>query len=104
MLFVTYWELNENSAVPANLEAATKLTTSGMFPPQNIQILQWDITPDNWGILLVEADSAQAINDALSMWRAAVPGFFKLTKTAPALPVQEALPAAGRILQALGAA
>jgi hypothetical protein len=101
MLFVTYWELNENSAVAANLEAANKLTASGMFPPANVQILRWDITPDNWGILLVEADSAQAINDALSMWRAAVPGFFKLTKTAPALPVQEALPAAGKILQML---
>lgn len=104
MLFVTYWELNENSAVAANLEAANKLTTSGMFPPQNVQILRWDITPDNWGILLVEAESAQAINDALSMWRAAVPGFFKLTKTAPAVTVQEAIPAAVGILQALGSA
>ncbi len=101
MLFLTYWELNENSAVSSNLEAATKLTASGMFPPPNLQILRWDITPDNWGILLVEADSAQAINDALSMWRAAIPGFFKLTKTAPALPVQEALPASAKILEAL---
>jgi hypothetical protein len=104
MLFITYWELNENSAVAANLEAATKLTSSGMFPPENVQVLRWDITPDNWGILLVEADSAQAINDALSMWRAAVPGFFKSTKTSPAIAVQEAIPAAARILQTLGSA
>jgi hypothetical protein len=69
-----------------------------------VPILRWDITPDNWDILLVEADSAQAINDAISMWRAAVPDFFKSTKAAPALPVQEAIPAAGRILQALGSA
>jgi hypothetical protein len=103
MLFITYWELNENSAVSSNLEAANKLTASGMFPPPNVQILRWDITPDNWGILLVEADSVQAINDALTMWRAAVPGFFKITKTAPVLPVQEAIPATVKILEALNA-
>lgn len=104
MLFITYWELNENSAVSSNLEAANKLTASGMFPPPNVQILRWDITPDNWGILILEADSAQVVSDALSMWRAAVPGFFKVTKTAPAIPVQEAIPATARILQSLGTA
>jgi hypothetical protein len=101
MLFVTYWELNENVALQDTLQAANKLTTSGLFPPANVQILRWDLTPDNWGILLVESDSAQAVNDALAMWRAAVPGFFKSTKTAPALPVQEAIPATAQLLQML---
>jgi hypothetical protein len=101
MLFITYWELNENVALRDTLQAANKLTTSGLFPPANIQILRWDITPDNWGILLVESDSAQAVNDALGMWRAAVPGFFKVTKTSPAVPVQESIPAAGKLLQML---
>lgn len=101
MLFITYWELNENVAVQDTLQAADKLTSSGLFPPANVQILRWDVTPDNWGILLAESDSAQAINDALGMWRAAVPGFFKVTKTSSALPVQEAIPASAKMLQML---
>jgi hypothetical protein len=101
MLFITYWELNENVALQDTLQAANKLTSSGLFPPQNVQILRWDITPDNWGILLVESDSAQAVSDALGMWRAAVPGFFKVTKTSPAVTVQEAIPATAKLLQML---
>ena len=99
MLFVTYWELNENMASQDTLEAANKLTSSGLFPPQDVQILRWDVTPDNWGILIVESDSAQAVNDALGMWRASVPGFFKVTKTSPAVPVQEGIPELGKLLQ-----
>jgi hypothetical protein len=101
MLFITYWELNENLALQDTLQAAGKLTSSGMFPPANVKILRWDITPDNWGILIAESDSAQAVADALSIWRAAVPGFFKMTKTSPAVPVQESMPAAGKLLQML---
>jgi hypothetical protein len=101
MLFIIYWELNENVALQETIQAANKLTSAGIFPPENVQLLRWDVTPDNWGTLIVESDSTQAVSDALSLWRAAIPGFFKLTKTAPALPVQEALPGTGKLLQKL---
>ena len=101
MLFITYWELNENVALQDTIQAAHKLTASGIFPPANVQILRWDITPDNWGILLVESDSAQTVADALSLWRAALPGFFKMTRTSPSVPVQDAIPATGKLLQML---
>jgi hypothetical protein len=104
MLFITLFELNENLAIPETLQAANKLTSSGLFPPANVQILRWDTTPDNWGVLIAESDSAQAINEAITMWRASVPGFFKSTKTSPALPVQEAIPVGAKILQALASA
>jgi hypothetical protein len=54
--------------------------------------------------LIAEADSFTALNDAISMWRAAGTGFFKMTKTAPAQPVQEALPQSGELLAKLSAA
>lgn len=104
MLFVTYWELNEDMSAEERQEIATKLTGSGLFPPDNVNILRWDTTPDGWGILLAEADSAAAISDALFLWRAAGAGFFKSTKTAPAEPVQEALPRFGEMLQKLQSA
>ncbi len=101
MLFVTYWELNENMSVEERLQIAQKLTSTGLFPPENVQVLRWDVTPDSWGILITEAESAQAVDAALALWRMAGAGFFKTTRTAPAMPVQEAIPHAAELLQKL---
>jgi hypothetical protein len=103
MLFLTYWELNEDTPAAQQLQAAQKLMSSGLFPSKDVNILRWDVTPDNWGILLCEAESASAINQALVIWRAACPGFFKTTRTAPAMPVQEAMPLTGELLKTLAA-
>ena len=77
MLFITYWELNENMSVAERLQVAQKLVSSEMFPPPGVKIVRWDGTPDNWGVLITEAESIAALNDALSLWRAAGAGFFK---------------------------
>jgi hypothetical protein len=50
----------------------------------------------------VRAKSAADIGQAIGMWRAAGAGFFKSTKTAPALPVQEAITNTAELLKALG--
>ena len=101
MLFLTYWELNENMSDEDRLQAANKLTSSGLFPSEGVNIVRWDGTPDLWGTLLVEADSAEAVMRAIGLWRAAGAGFFKFTKTAPALPVQEIITLTGEIQQSL---
>jgi len=101
MLFLTYWELNEQTPAGQQIQAAQTLMSSGLFPPKNVNILRWDITPDNWGMLLCEAESAADINQALTMWRAACPGFFTTTRTAPAMPVQESIPLTGELLKTL---
>ena len=102
MVFLTYWELSEDTPAAHQLQAAQTLMSAGLFPSKDVNILRWDITPDNWGILLCEADSAQAINQVLVMWRAACPGFFKTTKTAPAIPVQEGIASTAELLKTLG--
>lgn len=102
MLFVTYWELNEEMSVETRQKAARKLTEEGHFPPAGVEVIRWDATPDGWGILVTEAESATAIQDALTLWRAAGRGFFKSTKTAPATPVEEAIGNAQEILETLG--
>lgn len=104
MLFVTVWELNENTPVGANIAAAQNLMERGLFPPAGVEILRWDATPDGWGVLIVEAESAGAMEATLTLWRAAVPGFFKATRTAPASPVQETVGRSAELLQQLGAA
>jgi hypothetical protein len=104
MLFITYWELNEDRSTEENIQAAQKLTSSGLFPPDKVKIIRWDGTPDGWGILVCEAESAGAMSDALNMWRAAGKGFFKVTKTAPAQPIEETIPQIAELLKRLASA
>jgi hypothetical protein len=101
MLFLTYWELNENMPEEERGQVGQRLTAKGLFPPRGVKILRWDGTPDGWGILLLEADNAADVFRALDLWRAAGAGFFKVTKTAPALPVQEQMQLGAEITQAL---
>jgi hypothetical protein len=104
MLFLTYWELNENMSSEERVRIADELSAKGLYPPEGVNILRWDMTPDGWGILLAEADNPQAITRTLDVWRVAGGGFFKTTKTAPALPVKEILPLEREMLKAVTAA
>lgn len=87
MLFLSYWELNENMSEAERMAVARKLTQSGLFPPKGVNVLRWDETPDGWGILLIEAETAMAATQTLAVWRMAGAGFFRMTKTAPAFPI-----------------
>jgi hypothetical protein len=104
MLFITYWELNENMSVEERLQVAQKLTSSELFPPKGVNIVRWDATPDGWGILLTTAENVADLTQALNMWRTAGAGFFKFTKTSPAMPVQESIPLTGELLKTLASA
>ena len=101
MLFVTYWKLNEEMSVKERQEVASMLVESGTFPPEDIEVIRWDATPDGWGVLVSEAASAEDIIQAIEMWRAPAPGFFEKTVTAPAQPVHEAIERTGELLAAL---
>ena len=74
---------------PADLARATKKTSGA--------VAMWL----GGGIKSLKAESAAAINQALVMWRTACPGFFKTTKTAPAMPVQESIPLTAELLKTL---
>jgi hypothetical protein len=101
MLFLCYWELNENMPSVERMQVANRLTSSGLFPPEGVKIVRWDETPDGWGILLFEAESAQDAAQSLELWRAAGAGFFKMTKTAPAVPIEELMPVMEKMFEAL---
>jgi hypothetical protein len=103
MLFVTYWELNENMAEPQRLQLAEKLTSSGLFPPAGVNVLRWDGTPDGWGVLIMEAAQVEDVHRAIELWRAGGAGFFKSTRTAPAMPIQQMMANTAEILKAVDA-
>lgn len=99
MLFLTYVELNENMSEEERLQIGQKLTSSEIFPPKGVSIIRWDMTPDLWGILILEAENAADLFRAIEMWRAAGAGFFKSTKTSPLTPVQEIMPIVAELLK-----
>ncbi|MFQ5873496.1 MAG: hypothetical protein ACE5JL_06815 [Dehalococcoidia bacterium] len=101
MLFLSYFELNENMPDEERLQIGQKLTSSGGFPPKGVKIIRWDATPDAWGILVMEAEKAEDVFRAIDMWRAAGTGFFKSTKTSPAIPIQELMPIAADLLKTM---
>ena len=104
MLFVTYWELNENMSIAERIRAAQRLTEGQFFPPPGIDVLRWDATPDGWGVLVFEAETAAAATRAINLWRTAGAGFFRTTRTAPAVTVQEAIQLGAEDLSSLGGA
>lgn len=103
MLFVTYWKLNEGISTRETNEIATSLTQEGLFPPEGAEVVRWDATPDGWGIVVWEADEFRAVNDGLNVWRAAAgeTAFFEETRTAPAAPVEDVIPATAALLERL---
>lgn len=103
MLFLVYWELNESTATEQRLQAAQKLQTSGLFPPKNAKVLRWDMTPDLWGVLTLEAENTAEVFRAVDVWRASVPGFFKMLRVAPAMTVAEVIPLTAETVKAVKA-
>jgi len=90
MLFLCYWQLNENIPVLDHLKVGKFLQEAGLFPPPGIEIIRFDMTPDYWGITVFTAESAEAAFAVIDLWRVAGTGFFKKVKVSPALSVKDA--------------
>lgn len=101
MLFLCYWELNENMDSMKRIKIAKFLTDAGIFPPPGIEIIRFDKTPGNWGVTVFKADSAEAAASLIGMWRVAAPGIFKKVKMSPALTVPESVAQGVKLYKAL---
>jgi len=91
MLFIQYWELNEEKEAEDILAAGETLMESGLWPPEGTEIIRWDMANDYWGITVFEADSYEAVDRGTELWRIALPGIFTETRTAAAAPVGEVM-------------
>ena len=101
MLFLIYWEFNEQVTPVQHAEAMKKLTQAELFPPNNINIIRFDVTPAGWGSSLQEAESVADIVKSLAAWRMACPGIFQEVKVSPAIPAEEALAEMEEIIKKL---
>ncbi len=102
MLLMCYYEFNEDVPAAEHLRVAQKIASLGVFPSKNVKMLRWDFAVDLWGIMLFEADSVADVERHLNIWRVAGAGIFKMTKTAPAMPVEELAQHAAEMLKLVG--
>ena len=99
MLFLCYWELNENMPVVDHLKIGKMLTESGLFPPEGVELIRFDMTPDYWGITIFKAANAEAVFKIVEVWRMAGTGIFKKMNVSPALTVMDAKALAANLYQ-----
>jgi hypothetical protein len=99
MLFLCYWELNENMPVMDHLKLGKMLLESGLFPPPDIELIRFDMTPDYCGITVFKADSAEAAFTCIDLWRVAGTGVFKKINVSPALTVMDASALGAKLYQ-----
>ncbi|MEZ4299021.1 MAG: DUF3303 family protein [Polyangiaceae bacterium] len=101
MLFLVDWKLNENISSEERLRVIRRLTSTGIFPASGVTVVRWDVTPDARGITILEAASAEDVVLAVDTWRAAIPGFFKRTRTSPLVAVADIVPYEEALAQAV---
>jgi len=93
MLFITYWELNENFDPAELADVAQKVLSKKLYPTEGIKQLGWYVsTGDFWGITISEAENEEQLVQDTNVWRMAKPGLFKFIKTSPAMELVKAIP------------
>ncbi len=88
MLFVSYWELRLDQSTEERTQAVEEQGLIEKTQREGVEILRWDITPSGWGILVMEADDAAAVDKTMTMWRAKQP-WFQEVKVEPAQPIDD---------------
>jgi len=85
VLMLVYWELNPDFNPNDLGQIATELLQKQLWPTEGVKMLGWWITPDYWGVTVVEVDTEEnAMKDA-NIWRLAKPGIFKVYKSSIAM-------------------
>ncbi|MFX1590275.1 MAG: DUF3303 domain-containing protein [Promethearchaeota archaeon] len=98
MLFVVYYELDPSMDPAAIIDAFQKIQEA------NIEAEKWDtkfwyVTPEYWGVAVVDTNTAEDIAQNANSWRVALPGIFKSYKISPALDVETYVPIAAKLVR-----
>jgi len=93
MLFLSYWELNENFTPKDIVELAAELMEKNLWPAEGTEILGFYVSTDVpiWGITIEEAESVESLLKGAVAWTNAKPGFFKVLRVSPAMTAEEAI-------------
>ena len=94
MLFLSYWELNENITPKDIVKVGAELLAKKLWPIEGMKILGWYVAAGpvpTWGITIEEAESAEQVLKGIAVWTNAKPGLFKVVKVSPAMTTEDAM-------------
>jgi len=94
MLFLSYWELNENITPKELAELAAELMEKNLWPVEGTEILGFYVTTDVpiWGITIEKAEDVETLLKGAAVWTNTKPGVFKVLKVSPAMTAEDAIP------------
>ncbi len=98
MLFIIYYELD------SNLDPADMLTAYQKIQEAEVEFEKWEtkgwyITPEDWGVAIVECDSVDDMMKNSYQWKLALPGFFTKYNVSPVAEVEQAVPVLAKMMR-----
>jgi len=94
LLFVSYWELNENLSPKDIVKVGAELLEKKLWPVEGVEILGWYVAAGEvptWGITIEEAKTVEQVLKGVAVWTNAKPGLFKVVKVSPAMTAEDAI-------------
>ncbi|TFG27299.1 MAG: hypothetical protein EU532_07715 [Promethearchaeota archaeon] len=93
MLIATYFELNPEKSPSEILDAFQKIQDAKIGEMhKKWEVKGWYITPDYWGVSIVDTDTVEDALRNANAWRLALPGIFTVFKTCMAAEVEQYAP------------
>jgi len=94
MLFLSYWELNENFTPKDIVKLATELMEKKLWPVEGVKTLGWYTTAGDvptWGVTIYEAENTDQVLKGVAVWTNAKPGIFNTVRVSPAMTTEDAI-------------
>jgi len=98
MLFIVYYELDP-ALDPADIINAYQKIQEADIQAEKWEVKGWYITPEYWGVAIVDTDSAEDIAQNANSWRVALPGMFKTYNVSPVLEVEKYVPIGAKLVR-----
>lgn len=100
MLFIIHFELDP-SHDPSDILKMYQKVQEAEIAVEKWETKGWYITPEYWGIAIVETESVEDILTNANAWRIALPGIFKNYNISPAADVAEYAPNLAKLVRKL---
>ena len=98
MLFIVYYELDP-SLDPADILTAYQKIQEAEIEAEKWDVKGWYITPEHWGVAIVDTDSVDDMMKNAYQWRLALPGIFTTYNISPVSEVEQAIPILAKMMR-----
>jgi hypothetical protein len=86
---------------PSAILSAFQKIQEAQLESEKWELKGWYITPEYWGVAIVETESANDIAQNANSWRLVLPGIFKKYNISPVLEVEQYAPVLLKLIRKL---